>query len=125
MPAFLEEMRGWFEADKKNQGRAIVNYFGKPIKCIHRAWWGALERAKIGRRLRLYDLRHAFVTRAIESGADLKALSEIAGSDPRTLIKHYQHVTTAKHRQAVETIPYWVPSPAKKRGGGKKKCGRA
>lgn len=121
LPAFLDEMRTWFEADRRKIELAIIRYRNKPVKNIHRAWWGAVERARIGRRIRLYDLRHAFVTRAIEAGADLKALSEIAGSDPRTLIKHYQHVTTAKHRQAVEAIPFWVPSPAKKKGAEKKK----
>ena len=106
-------MREWWKADKEKDDLAIVHYYGKTVKNIHRAWWGALKRAGIERRLRLYDLRHAFVTRAIESGADLKALSEVVGSDPKTLMKHYQHVTTAGHRAAVELVPFWTPSDPK------------
>ena len=107
---FLDEMRTWWEADEKKDDLAIIRYHGKPVKNIHRAWWGALDRAGIKRRIRLYDIRHAFVTRAIESGVDIKALAEVVGSNPATLMKFYQHVTTARHRAAVESIPFWSPS---------------
>ena len=48
----------------------IVNYYGRPIKSIKKSWKAALEKAKITRRIRPYDLRHHFVTRALENGAD-------------------------------------------------------
>ena len=43
------------------------------------------------RRLRPYDIRQYFVTKALEEGADLKALPEIIGSRPETIMQHYFH----------------------------------
>ena len=68
-------------------------------------WEGAMRRAGITRRIRPYDLRHNFVTKALEAGADPKALAEIVGSRPETLIRHYQHVTKKLHRETVAKIP--------------------
>jgi site-specific recombinase XerD len=53
----------------------------------------------------MYDFRHRFVTAALERGADMKALSEVVGSRPETLMRFYQHVTRDVHRQTVEKIP--------------------
>ncbi|MFC1816279.1 tyrosine-type recombinase/integrase [Thermodesulfobacteriota bacterium] len=96
-------LRHWYIEDKKKG--PIIHYHGRPVKNILKAWSGTLKRARIKRRIRPYDLRHHFVTRALENGADLKALSEIVGSRPETLMKHYQHVSKKLHRQTVSKIP--------------------
>ena len=99
----LSSLKTWHEEDKR-KGH-IVAYRGKPVKSIRKSWKGALRRAGIERRIRPYDMRHHFITKALEAGADMKALSEIVGSKPETLMKHYQHVTRAIHRQTVAKIP--------------------
>ena len=43
----------------------------------------------------------------------IKALAEIVGSDPKTLMKHYQHVTTELRRRTVELLPFWQPEAGK------------
>lgn len=56
--------------------------------------------------MRLYDLRHAMATMALQGGANLKALSEVLGhSRPDTTLIHYQHVVMEQHRQAIDSIP--------------------
>ena len=100
---FLPILSKW-HAEDKNIGY-LIHFHGQPIKSIKRAWRGALRRAKIKRRLRPYDLRHHFVTKALEEGADLKALSEVVGSRPETIMKYYQHVTSEVHRKTVAKIP--------------------
>ena len=55
--------------------------------------------------LRPYDLRHQFVTQALGAGADVKALAEVVGSSPMTIIKHYQHVARPVHQATVAKIP--------------------
>lgn len=52
----------------------------------------------------MYDLQHDFVTSAIEAGVDYKTLSEIVGSNPETLRKYYQHVSSASKINAIGTI---------------------
>lgn len=98
----------WAKADKGHHrlpSGYIIQYHGKPIAKIQTAWKGTLERAKIKRRLRPYDLRHYFVTRALEAGADIGALAEIVGSRPETLRRHYQHVSRELTRRTVALVP--------------------
>jgi len=124
---FLPALKAWYEDDKnpkKTESKRprkqppkelpihqmpIIHYHGHAVEQIGKAWKGALARAGITRRLRPYDLRHYFVTTALEEGADIKALAEVVGSRPETLIRHYQHVTKEIHRQTVAKIPALDP----------------
>jgi integrase len=116
-PAFHAQLKAWEKEDKP--GWPIVHYRGKPIKKLQTTWEQCRRDAKLTRRIRLYDLRHAHVTRALEAGADIGALSLSVGSRPETLRKHYQHVTEQLQRAAVESVP---PLPAiLKRGSIAKK----
>ena len=114
-PDFMEELKSWYKADGKKG--TLVHYHGKPVRCLNKTWWQTLERAGIrvldkngkldktkSRHLRMYDFRHRFITSALEEGADMKALSEVVGSAPETLMRFYQHVARAVHRQTVEKI---------------------
>lgn len=113
--AFVATIKSWWNEDRKKHGESkaknltIVHYFGRPIKSIKKAWNNALTNAGIKRRIRPYDLRHRFVTLALEEGADIKALSEIVGSRPETLQRHYQHVTREIHRQTINRLPVLNP----------------
>ena len=71
----------------------------------------------ITRRIRPYDLRHNFITQALEAGADIKALSQIVGSRPETIMRHYQHVSRELHRQTVAKIPPLVIQNIPKKKG--------
>lgn len=103
-PELLPRMRRWHADDRDLGIRHIVHYYGRPVKSIGKAWRSALASAKIGRRIRPYDLRHHFVTQALEDGGDLKTISEIIGSSPSTVLKFYQHVTTKQHEKTVALI---------------------
>lgn len=84
----------------------LVHYKLKPAACLKRSWATAKRKAGITRRMRLYDLRHAMATYALEAGADLKAVSEVLGhSRADTTLRFYQHVLKEMHRQAVNKIP--------------------
>ncbi len=107
---FLSKLEEWFKKDKKTFRREkglipIVHYRKHAIKSFKTAWKNTLKDAEIVRRLRPYDLRHSFVTKALEEGADIKALSEIVGSRPETIMRHYQHVSNKLRRQTVAKIP--------------------
>lgn len=111
----LETLKQWHKEDKKKGIDYIIHYQKKPIKSIKHAWRNTLENAKITRRLRPYDLRHNMITRALEEGADIKALSEVVGSSPETLRKHYQHVSSEMKRQTIAKIPaIEIPKERKK-----------
>jgi integrase len=104
-PELMPALRSWYEADTKAGVPWVVSWGGKTIKKISTVWEHTLAKAKITRRLRPYDIRHLFVTQALEGGADHKALAELVGSKPETLMKFYQHVSSALHRRTIELIP--------------------
>lgn len=86
-------------------------------------WKNTLRRAGITGKLRPYDLRHNMVTKALEGGADIKALSEVVGSRSETLMKHYQHVTRSVHRKTVALIPaIGMPKKSRKSKMGDNTC---
>jgi integrase len=103
-PEFEIELIKWKEKDNNPIG-PIIHQNGRPILRLNAAWRFAKKNAGITRRLRLYDLRHFFVTTAIEAGCDYKTLSEIVGSSPETLRKHYQHVSGAARISLISRMP--------------------
>lgn len=102
-PGLLSDLAAWWDKDGKGFG-PIIHCDGHPIKSLKNAWRWALKKSGITRRIRMYDLRHDFVTSAIESGVDYKTLSEIVGSNPETLRKYYQHVSSASKINAISVI---------------------
>jgi integrase len=104
-PELLPAMTEWSLIDAEKEIPWIIHWGGKPPEKISTVWARVLSDAKITRRLRPYDLRHLFVTQALERGADVKSLSAVVGSSPETLMRFYQHVTTTMHRRTVSLIP--------------------
>lgn len=107
-PTFFLHLQEWHEDDNALavMPTTIVHYRGKPVQSIKRAWKATLTRAGITRRIRPYDLRHAFATQALANGADIKAVSEIMGHANATMVlQNYQHVIGKQKEQAVGLIP--------------------
>ena len=96
----------WQEEDSAVGAATLVHLKGKPLKRIERAWENAVARSGITRRIRPYDLRHAFATEAIAAGADIGTVASLMGhSSPQMLLNHYQHVQTVQKRKAVANLP--------------------
>lgn len=104
-PDLAPVMLQWRQSDESAGIPWIIHWARRPVTKISTAWSFALRQARITRRLRPYDLRHLFVTQALERGADLKPLAEIVGSRPETLMRFYQHVSAHAHRHTVSLIP--------------------
>lgn len=101
----LTLMREWATEDAAIGVDHVINFNGKPVQSIKRSWSTALRNAGIHRRLRPYDLRHAFATDAIAADVDVGTVAQIMGNDPKTLLDHYQHVADTRKRSAVEALP--------------------
>ena len=83
-----------------------VHWHGRPVKSLKTAWKSALAKAGISRRIRPYDLRHAFATYALEAGADPGAVARIMGhSDTSMLRRNYQHVLDLQKQKVVQSVP--------------------
>lgn len=101
----LQHLQAWYDADRQDGAGYIVHYHGAKIDSLKTAWKAAKQRARVLRRIRLYDIRHAFATQLLERGANLKAVSEILGhASPDMTMKVYQHVSDDLRRQAVDLM---------------------
>lgn len=99
----------WREQDRKSKATHVINYKGKQVTTIKRAWKAALRRAGITRQIRPYDLRHAHATQALAHGADIKAVSQNMGHADTTMIhRHYQHVLVKQRDNALAVVPNLV-----------------
>lgn len=79
--------------DKPMEPRTLRYYFS-----------GFLKRCNIRYR-NFHVLRHTFATRCIETGMDIKSLSELLGhADVRTTLKLYVHPSLESKRRAIQKI---------------------
>lgn len=102
----LEALRAWAKADAKAGCPYVIHHHGRKIRSISTGWHNALRRAGIFRRIRPYDLRHAFATRLLSHTPALKAVSTAMGHvDERMILRHYQHVSLRELRKAVDAAP--------------------
>lgn len=97
----------WKEEDKENGVEHLLTFRGKPLKSgFGKAWHRALEKAEINRRIRPYDLRHAFATESLAGGADIGSVAYLMGHQDKTMIlKTYQHPLNRQKKEAVESVP--------------------
>ena len=104
--ALLPLLRQWRQQDAALGIATVISWRGRPVRSITRAWHTALEKAGIQRRIRPYDLRHAYATYALAGGADIKTIADLMGHDDASMIlKTYQHVLDTQRREAQEAMP--------------------
>lgn len=102
----IETFKQWMKEDAKVLPVTIIHFRGKSVKSIKTAWKKCKDDAGITRRIRPYDLRHAFATYALDAGADIQAVADTMGhSDISMVLKHYQHGKEEARRAAVESLP--------------------
>ena len=84
----------------------IITYLGKPVFSLKRSWGRARRLAGITRAITPYSYRHAFVSMLLDSGADLKSVSELVGhSNVNLTLAVYQSTNKAMHRSTIEKLP--------------------
>lgn len=102
----LSAMKIWRAEDTLLRPETIIHFRGKPVKSLRSAWRTCKKEAGITRRLRPYDLRHAFATYALDAGADIKSVADTMGhGDISMVLKHYQHGKEETRRATVELLP--------------------
>ncbi len=98
----FDYLNKWYEEDSGDG--YIVHYHGASVLKINKAWAAAKRRAKVRRKLPVYSLRHMFVTQLLERGADIKSVSELAGSSPEIIMRWYQYVSTDLKRKTIDLL---------------------
>lgn len=103
--SFVMVLAQWLQEDEKSGVRYLVHFRGGRVRNVQAAWANAKKRARITRRLRLYDLRHCFASVLLSRGADLRSVSELLGHRSIAMtISVYQHVSGDLKRAAVALL---------------------
>ena len=105
--AFLERLR---KMRAISLTEFIIEYRGKRVSRIQKAFRMACRRAGILHSVRMYDLRHMFATYMLSNGADLAAVSKLLGHSSVTMTAnvYYQYLEGEKER-AVTLLPDLPP----------------
>jgi integrase len=82
--------------DAKRQMGNIANTHHRTVKRTKLPWF------------RLYDLRHTFATRAVQSGMDLPTLAGILGHAKLNMVLRYAHPTPEHKRLAITNLERYV-----------------
>jgi len=59
---------------------------------------------RINLKFRLYDCRHTFATRAVESGIDLLTLAHLLGHSSLDEVMRYAHVNESRKSEAIQQM---------------------
>lgn len=77
---------------------------GNPMiqRHVRAAWAKTLKAANVETPYRIHDLRHTFISRLIEAGADPKTAADLAGhTDPRMTLSIYTHTRGEQRKKAL------------------------
>jgi integrase len=84
----------------------LVEYRGRGCKRIDGGVKRAVRLAGLTHPFTLYDIRHLAISEALRNGADLAAVSQIAGhADITTTQRRYYHCLAGEKRKAMEARP--------------------
>jgi len=86
---------------------------GKPITTLKTAHKTALKRSGV-KRFRIYDLKHTFATRFVQSGGDLMTLKELLGHSDLKMVARYAHPTQEHKFDAIRKMEAGRSTDSKK-----------
>jgi len=102
----IDVERDAFGGDYPDHGLLVVNEVGRPLhpETITRRFNRLVERADVP-RIRLHDVRHTYVTLALDAGMDIKLLSDRVGhANMGVTLQIYTHRSTGLDRAAAQHI---------------------
>lgn len=102
-PSFMKRLE---QEKATSQTGYVIEYMGRNLTTIRKAFKNACKRAGITYPTRMYDLRHLFATTLLNKGADLAAVSKLMGhSTVKLTADTYYHYMEGEKERAVSMLP--------------------
>ncbi|MBP3361186.1 MAG: site-specific integrase [Clostridia bacterium] len=114
LPSFLAEKLYDYKIASKRQSGYIFGSHSEPVepRAYQYYFTSLLKRTGI-KHANFHATRHTFAARALETGMDIKTLSEILGhADCTVTMKQYAHSSDEQKRKSMETLAERVYSKA-------------
>jgi len=105
---FLERARDRYAEQKKKHPNCpwMIHHRGNPVGTLKKAWLEAKREAGITRQLRLYDVRHFYISSALAQGAPIMDLATRVGhASPDMIVRYYAHLVDDLRREEPLPIP--------------------
>jgi len=100
--------RSFYAQDYQDYGLVFCQPDGRPIdqRSLNRNAWRQIKAAAgVPDKVRLHDLRHTFVSRALAAGANPRAVSDIVGHhDPGFTLRRYAHSLRSDREEATRRL---------------------
>jgi integrase len=75
-----------------------------------RDWHPAVESAGVDRTVRIYDLRHTFISNALAAGLSTFEVARFAGTAVQMIDRTYGHLVASSEDTARERLDVWATS---------------
>jgi integrase len=100
-----EFMRSLAIRQKQHASGYLIEYKGKPVTDIGVGLAGAAKRAGLPYRPCLYDVRHLWITTALDNGHEPSAIAYVAGTSVEMIHEHYYEPHAAERSKIAATMP--------------------
>lgn len=94
--------------ERKSKARTeyLIEFRGRPLKKIRKAFQRAVQKAGITYPVRMYDIRHLFATLLIDNGIPISTVSLLMGhARMSTTLDWYCHTPQSESRKAIGSLP--------------------
>ena len=85
----------------------FANQKGEAYKRIEKSFDRAKERAGIPASFTFHDLRHTFITHALDRGVPILVVARIVGHATTYMTERYAHLIEGREHEAVNALPEW------------------
>ncbi len=99
---FLWELRA---RQKQSKSGYIIEYQGKPIKRLDKALSNTAERLGLNYDVIMYDVRHLWITTAIDQGFDPSVIAHMAGTSIEMIHANYYEPHAVEQSRMMQGMP--------------------
>lgn len=101
-PEFMLKLK---EMQLRSKSGYLIEYQGRPVKDIGNGLSGIAKRAGITYPVCMYDIRHLWITTAVNSGLELSTIADMAGTSVKMILANYYEFHSAERTRAMEIMP--------------------
>lgn len=95
-------IREFIESERRTEGWLFLNQYGKQLKSFRTQWATICRNADVV--CTLYDLRHTFATKLLESTSNIYTVMQMMGHSDISTTQKYLHGLADQYKETAETI---------------------